>query len=155
LKFTASQEFELDDLLLDVVRSLRERLGAEKFETAHLKVIGLWEGFFGVANLVSRDSEPELSLPSHSRVREADLIVNARVATDPAILEAFVRAVVLESAEARGAQVDFRQTQSFPSRAYASLRGRYSAARLSKRPTDETAACLRARYCISLIWPKR
>ena len=34
-----------------------------------------------MANLVSRDSEPELSLPSHNRVREADLIVNARVAT--------------------------------------------------------------------------
>ncbi len=113
LKLTASQEFELDELLLDVVRYLRERLGVEKYETAHLKVIGLWEGFFGVANLVSRDSEPELSLPSHSLVREADLIVNARVATDPAILETFVREAVLKAGEARGAQVDFRQTQSF------------------------------------------
>jgi G3E family GTPase len=113
LKLTASQEFELDELLLDVVCYLRERLGVEKYETAHLKVIGLWEGFFGVANLVSRDSEPELSLPSHSRVREADLIVNARVATDPAILETFVREAVLKAGEARGAQVDFRQTQSF------------------------------------------
>src|SRR6266508_1106284 len=125
LKLTASQEFELDELLLDVVRYLRERLGVEKYETAHLKVIGLWEGFFGVANLVSRDSEPELSLPSHSLVREADLIVNARVATDPAILETFVREAVLKAGEARGAQVDFRQTQSFrpgrpvPTRRYA------------------------------------
>jgi hypothetical protein len=110
---SAPKEFELDDLLLDIVRSLRERLGAEKYETAHLKVIGLWEGFFGVANLVSRDSEPELSLPSHNRVREADLIVNARVATDPAILETLVRDAVLKAGEAREAQVDFRQTQSF------------------------------------------
>jgi G3E family GTPase len=113
LTMSAPKEFELDDLLLEIVRSLRERLGAEKYETAHLKVIGLWEGFFGVANLVSRDSEPELSLPSHSRVREADLIVNARVATDPAILETLVREAVLKAGEAREAQVDFRQTQSF------------------------------------------
>ena len=28
----------------------------------------------------------------------------------------------------------------------------YSAARVSKRPTDEYAACLRARYCIDLAW---
>jgi hypothetical protein len=48
-----------------------------------------------------------------SRVREVDLIVNARVGTDPAILEAFVREAVLKAGEARGAQVDFRQTQSF------------------------------------------
>ncbi|MCI0387813.1 MAG: hypothetical protein MOB07_03440 [Acidobacteria bacterium] len=113
LTMSASQEFELDDLLLEIVRSLRERLAAEKYETAHLKVIGLWEGFFGVANLVSRDSEPELSLPSHSRVREVDLIVNARVATDPVILETFVREAVLKAGEAREAQVNFNQTQSF------------------------------------------
>ena len=110
---SASREFELDGLLLDVVRSLRERLGAEKYETAHLKVIGLWEGFFGVANLVSRDSEPELSLPSHSRVREVELIVNARVAIDPAILETFVREAVTRAAEAREAPITIRQTQSF------------------------------------------
>src|SRR5262249_58279763 len=101
------------ELLLDVVRALRERLGAEKYETAHLKVIGLWEGFFGVANLVSRDSKPELSLPSHSRVREADLIVNARVATDPAILETFVREAVFQSAETPGAPGNFKQAHNF------------------------------------------
>ena len=78
-----------------------------------------------MANLVSRDSEPELSLLSHSRVREVDLIVNARVATDPAILETFVREAVLRAGEARGAKVNFNQTQSFrpgravPTRRYA------------------------------------
>jgi len=66
-----------------------------------------------VANLVSRDSEPELSLPSHSRVREVDLIVNARVATDPAILETLVREAVLKAGDAREGQVNFNQTQSF------------------------------------------
>lgn len=113
LKFSASEEFELDALLLEIVQTLQQRLAAEKFETAHLKVIGLWEGFFGVANLVSRDSKPELSLPSQSRVRDVDLIVNARVAVDPALLETMVREAVQQSAASRGAKVDFQQTQSF------------------------------------------
>jgi Ni2+-binding GTPase involved in maturation of urease and hydrogenase len=113
LKFSSPHEFDLDGLLLEIVRSLRDRLGAQGYETAHLKVIGLWEGFFGVANLVSSDSNPELSLPSHSRVREVDLIVNARVATDPGILERFVSDTALKAGEARGAQVQFHQTQSF------------------------------------------
>jgi Ni2+-binding GTPase involved in maturation of urease and hydrogenase len=113
LKFSSPREFELDVLLLEIVRSLRDRLGEQGYETAHLKVIGLWEGFFGVANLVSSDSNPELSLPSHSRVREVDLIVNARVATDPGILERFVSDTALKAGEAREAQVQFHQTQSF------------------------------------------
>jgi hypothetical protein len=63
LKFSSPREFELDVLLLEIVCSLRDRIGAQGYETAHLKVIGLWERFFGVANLVSSDSNPELSLP--------------------------------------------------------------------------------------------
>ena len=113
LKMSGAREFELDELLLGVVHSLRDRLGAEGYETAHLKVIGLWEGFFGVANLVSSNSKPELSLPSHSRVREVDLIVNARVATDPAILARFVSEEVLKAGAAREAQVNIHNTQSF------------------------------------------
>src|SRR5262249_49982581 len=113
LKISGSREFELDGLLLEIVGSLRESLGARGYETAHLKVIGLWEGFFGVANLVSSKSNPELSLPSHSLVREVDLIVNARVATDPNILERAVNEAVLKAGEARKAQVHFHNTQSF------------------------------------------
>ncbi|HKX33502.1 MAG TPA: GTP-binding protein [Blastocatellia bacterium] len=113
LKLAAPQEFDLDELLLELVQSLRGQLAAHGAETAHLKVIGLWEGFFGVANLVSSDSRPELSLPSHSRVREADLIVNARVATDPSLLERLVNEAALQAAAARGGQIQFLQTQSF------------------------------------------
>jgi Ni2+-binding GTPase involved in maturation of urease and hydrogenase len=113
MKISGAREFELDELLLEIVGRLRTDLGMGGYETAHLKVIGMWEGFFGVANLVSSDSRPELSLPSHSRVREVDLIVNARVATDPTILERLVGEAVLGSGERRGAQVEFQSTQSF------------------------------------------
>lgn len=113
IRVAAAEEFALDDLLLDVVRRLARDLDRAGAETAHLKTIGLWEGFFGVANLISRDQVPELSLPSNCRVREFDLIVNARVATSPEELEEAVRSVIVEACSAAGASAEFRQTQCF------------------------------------------
>ncbi len=113
LQVTATESFPLDELLLDIVTRLRDRLAEVEAETAHLKTIGLWEGFFGVANLVSSENQPELSLPSNCDVRTVDVIVNARVACDPVLLEEYVKAAVEAACQARGATPEFRQTQSF------------------------------------------
>ncbi len=113
LRVAAEEKFALDALLVDIVAGLKESLARSGSETAHLKTIGLWEGFFGVANLISSDTEPELSLPSHCDVREVDVIVNARVACDPADLEQQVRRTVEAVCEEYGATAEFRQTQSF------------------------------------------
>lgn len=106
-------KFALDDLLLKLVEAMRDRLAARDAEAAHLKTIGLWEGFFGVANLISSDHRPELSLPSNCDVDDVDVIVNARVASDPDELEADVRAVLDEQVERLGGRIEYRQTQSF------------------------------------------
>ncbi|HID24428.1 MAG TPA: cobalamin biosynthesis protein P47K, partial [Planctomycetaceae bacterium] len=98
MRFEAVEEFALDDLLLELVRELREEFARGDAEAAHLKVIGLWEGFFGVANLISSESEPELSLPSRCQVGCVDLIVNARVACDPEWLRERVERVVRRAA---------------------------------------------------------
>jgi G3E family GTPase len=113
LRIAAPRPFALDELLLEVVTRLRDALNAAGAETAHLKTIGLWEGFFGVANLISSDSRPELSLPSHCDVRDLDLIVNARVACDPVFLEEHVEATIREACASRDATAEFRQTRSF------------------------------------------
>ena len=109
----SDEPYALDALLTGIIDRLRTALADQGSETAHLKAIGLWEGFFGVANLISSDSQAELSLPSNCDVRNADVIVNARVACDPAILQRLVETAVQEAAEALGASVEFRQTQSF------------------------------------------
>jgi len=110
---TAERPFEIDPMLTAVVDELRKSLAKLGGEVAHLKVIGLEEGgAFGVANLVSSATETELSLPSNTQVREADLIVNARVAIDPADLEREVRRVVSEVCRGRGIIASFRQAQS-------------------------------------------
>jgi len=113
LQVTSEGPFDLDALLLDVLIRMRESLAKIGAETAHLKTIGLWEGFYGVANLISSDTPPVLSLPSHCKAKEADLVVNARVAVDPVILEQFVRDAVYSACDAIDAIPTFRQTQSF------------------------------------------
>ncbi|VTS02728.1 GTP-binding protein [Tuwongella immobilis] len=101
LNLTASlsseQAFDLDALLMKLIQPLAARLAAVEAEAAHLKLIGLdREGGFGVANLVSSQTGCELSLPSQKTVPHVDLVVNARVAIDPSILESAVREVLAE-----------------------------------------------------------
>ncbi|HAQ23591.1 MAG TPA: cobalamin biosynthesis protein P47K [Acidimicrobiaceae bacterium] len=113
LQVSAPDPVDLDDLLLDVVTRLARQLEEHEAEAAHLKVIGLWEGFFGVANLVSSEDQPELSLPSGCQVRTVDLIINARVACDPDWLEAMVMKEVSQAVGEVGAKAEYRQSQSF------------------------------------------
>lgn len=113
LTVKADKAWALDDLLLMIVSRLRESLSASKAEVAHLKAIGLWEGFYGVANLVSSDTQPELSLPSNCRATEAEVVVNARVAINPAELEAHVRQAVAGACAAVGVTATFREVASF------------------------------------------
>jgi len=113
VRVTADEPFAIDDLLVEVITRIGESLVEHDAETAHLKAIGLWEGFFGVANLVSSDSETRLSLPSNCDARTLDLIVNARVACDPGLLEDLVRQAVTAACDDRGAEAEFRRSQSF------------------------------------------
>jgi G3E family GTPase len=109
----ATQAFDLDELLLDILSRLQTSLAEIDAETAHLKAIGMAEGMYGVANLISSFSSPELSLPSRGLVKEAQLVINARVATAPETLTERVEAAVRGAGAARGALAQFHQTQSF------------------------------------------
>ncbi|QDT65900.1 GTP-binding protein [Calycomorphotria hydatis] len=113
VNLTGTEPFALDDLLMRVIEQLRSQLRAAGHEPAHLKTIGLWEGFFGVANLISSDTPPQLSLPSNSEVTTADVIVNARVACDPEFLEQSVRSTLSDIAKDFDLDVEWRQVQSF------------------------------------------
>ena len=113
IRVTSRSDFALDELLLDIVRRLKTSLEQSGAEAAHLKTIGLWEGFFGVANLISSENPAELSLPSNCSVQAADVIVNARVACDPDDLTKQVETAVKEAVASFDASAEFRQTQSF------------------------------------------
>jgi G3E family GTPase len=113
IRVEAQAPFSMDDLLLGVVARLQSPLADLGAEVAHLKAIGLGETSFGVANLVASGAKPELSLPSRASVRNLELIVNARVATDPDDLERLVRQVVPAACAAVGASATFHTMQSF------------------------------------------
>jgi G3E family GTPase len=113
MTMTSSQPFDLDALLIEAVTRLRTSLAASGAEVAHLKAIGMHDLSFGVANLVSSATEPELSLPSHGSVTEAEVIVNARVAADPKMIEDQVRQTMAEISRTRHARLEIRSMQSF------------------------------------------
>lgn len=113
VRLAAQESFDLDALLMDLIGSLHAWIRHQGGGVAHLKVIGQDDGgAFGVANLVSDDTTAVLSLPSRAQPREADLTVNARVAIDPAELEARVRQALTELAQPLGIDVQFRAAQS-------------------------------------------
>lgn len=101
----ADDMFNLDDLLRSIVERLRVSLADRRAETAHIKAIGMWNGFHGVANLTSSDSAVELSVRSACLTREADVVVNARVAISPESLEELALQAVRESCADFGGRV--------------------------------------------------
>jgi len=113
VRVSANTPFDLDAMLMDIVTRLQRVLNEEQAETAHLKVIALYEGFYGVANLIDRDTPPELSLPSNCQAKVADVVINARVAIDPRRLEEHVVHEVESVAAACNAELNWRRTQSF------------------------------------------
>ena len=113
VQISSPREFVLDQFLLAVIGDIKTRLVQHGFEIAHLKVIGLSAAAFGVANLVSRDLSPELSLPSHASTREIDLVLNARVACDPELLGRLSDESVRKICEETGTSAVFGKSQMF------------------------------------------
>jgi Ni2+-binding GTPase involved in maturation of urease and hydrogenase len=112
-QIAAEHPFPLDQLLLDIISTLQATLTEVKAEPAHLKAIGLADGAYAVANLVSSLSPPELSLPSKAQVKSAQVIVNARVATLPDVLQAQVTDALERVCQTFDAQFTVQQVQSF------------------------------------------
>ena len=112
-RLASPEPFDLDALLTAVLNELAAVCRNLGGEVAHLKLIGMDDaGAFAVGNVVSSDTGVKLSLSSNLTPREADVIVNARVAIDPAVLEAEVRRVVAAECEKRGIAAEFRTSQS-------------------------------------------
>lgn len=113
LNLTRAEPFALDAILMEFVTQLQRNLEPESAEVAHLKVIGLSDGAHAVANLISSDEAPMLSVASDSETASAEVVVNARVAIDPARLRELFEATVQETAEKHGMRAALQQTKSF------------------------------------------
>ena len=113
LSVSSEEPVELDQLVLDIVEQLKADMQGLAAETAHLKTIAMADDQQAVANLVSSDSSAQLSLASYAAAKEISLIVNARVAVDPSVLQEYVIEAVSQCCAKRGAVTEFNETQSF------------------------------------------
>jgi len=77
----------LDEVVLEVVSGMVGACRQAGVEIAHLKAIA-WEegGTYAVANAITTAEQPQLSLASGATVHQAELVLNARVAAEPAWL---------------------------------------------------------------------
>lgn len=93
------QQWPLDDLVTELVETLAAEFANRNLEPGHVKVLGsslIGQGNLAnsVANWVALGEAVELSVASQENVAEADILINARVASDPTIISETVISVV-------------------------------------------------------------
>ncbi len=113
LILSADISFDLDQILMLILQDLQQEFAMVQGETAHLKAIGLSEGYYAVANLVSSDSVPQLSLSSQCQTKTANVVINARVAISPELLTEIVSTVIGRIAEKIQGTAEVSALQSF------------------------------------------
>ena len=109
----SDSKFELDTLVFQLVKRIGAALNDAEAETAHLKVLGQTLNDSAIANLVDSEGEAELSMASEIKTAVADLLVNARVGTDPGTLTEIVVRETAELAEELGVDLEVGGVQSF------------------------------------------
>ena len=110
---TSESSFELDAFLLRLLERVNVELVQHSAEVAHLKAIGMTEGKFAVANIVSSSSAPKLSIGSAASVKTADLVINARVAIDPETLTETIQRTLRSVCQEFGITETTRTLQCF------------------------------------------
>jgi G3E family GTPase len=106
-------DFDLDHLVLKIVEETSNSLAGHEIEAVHLKVMGQFGDQTAIANHVGGEQGPELSLASEIRSMAAELIVNARVAATPPVLEERIRKAVAELEVELGITLRLDGIQSF------------------------------------------
>jgi G3E family GTPase len=105
--------FSIDRLVQAIVSDLALRLHAQDQETAHLKVLAQHERGVSIGNLVAAGDEVEMSRLADVEVPQAQVIVNARVATAPAELESTVRESIDAVADREALEIHVQTMRCF------------------------------------------
>jgi Ni2+-binding GTPase involved in maturation of urease and hydrogenase len=112
-KISADHLFSLDALVLQITRSVGAAMIAANSEVAHVKTIGQSDMAHAVANVISNEDVAELSLQSSCQTATAEIVVNARVAAAPDMIENQVRQALREVAQSIGGDLVIGRIQSF------------------------------------------
>ena len=114
VKLSAQNPADWKRFSLDLLKNFRTKLLDKKIEAAHVKLSLTAPGAALVANLTSTHGQPFLVVQGtyEGPSREARLIFNARVQTDPAILRELVESTLRESA-GTDMKADFGELRAF------------------------------------------
>jgi Ni2+-binding GTPase involved in maturation of urease and hydrogenase len=113
LLIEAAAPLEIDRFLLELLRGVRDEVRSVRAETAHVKLIALGGGRHAAANLISNAAEPETTTAAGCSLDRFQLVVNARVACDPASLRRVFETQWTRLAAAKSAQITVAQLQCF------------------------------------------
>jgi len=110
---TKGEAFDVDRVLVDLVRRLEAAFASVSAEPAHLKVLADASGATAIANLVSAEAQVELSLASGASANSVEFTVNARVAIDPETLSVQLSQAAAQLAELHSLTYEIAEIQSF------------------------------------------
>ncbi|MFA0753810.1 MAG: hypothetical protein IMHGJWDQ_001589 [Candidatus Fervidibacter sp.] len=96
-----------------LMRELQQALAARNAEVAHLKFLLSSGGQHLRGHLTKLDAEPTLTGADWGEVKEATLVLNARVGIDPATLGGIATQAIHKAAQAVGAEAEILGLQSF------------------------------------------
>lgn len=82
----SKEDMDVNNILLDFIDGMKKQFSDIDVEPAHLKISMIADKELCVANLVSNVEDPVLSNPVTSRIKDGQLVVNARVEADPEVL---------------------------------------------------------------------
>lgn len=111
--FAADLLFSLDELVLEITRRIGAAMISSENEVAHIKTIGQSDISHAVSNIVSNTTQAELSLATNCQTNAAELVINARVAADPASIEHQVRTALAAVSESIAGRLTIDRIQSF------------------------------------------
>jgi G3E family GTPase len=90
IALNSSEPIAIDDFLMQLITQMQRAIASNEAEIAHLKLIAVADGAHAVTNVISSQSDAQLSVSSKHSAKDFDLVINARVAIDPERLREIV-----------------------------------------------------------------
>lgn len=116
VEVASEEEFDANEVLLDLSRVIRDGVVREQGEIAHLKMtldVGDPTGNLSVVSLVRSDQEPDLRESLLDEVRGGHLVLNLRAEASPEALQKIVRDGLAEIESSRSVSAPLKHIECF------------------------------------------
>jgi len=112
-RLSSRQAFMPDQLLYKLIARIQERLQTAGAEIAHLKGLLHTSAGLSACQVVHLTGQPQLTRSSAQAVQEAQLVLNARVASDPEVLWQAVKESVERTLTEHQVEIEWQTVERF------------------------------------------